>query len=197
MRITFITDRRLAPQRPLAEIAAAAVAAGVDRVQLREKDLNGGPLLRLAAELRSICRDGGAELVVNDRLDVALAAGADGVQLPATGLPVAAVRSAVGDRLRIGASTHHLEEARRAEAEGADWVLFGPVFDTPAKRRYGAAQGVEALERVLDRVRIPVWAVGGIDAETVQRLRHLPLAGVAVIRAIMLSEDIEKSVKNW
>ena len=161
---------------------------------MREKDLPGRELFRLTESLREVCRPAGCSLLVNDRLDVALAAGADGVHLPADGLPAAAVRQAVGNRFRIGVSTHSPEEAIRAEAAGADFVVFGPLFPTPAKLRFGSPLGIEPLREVLKRVALPVFAVGGIDTGTIEPLRDLPLAGVAVIRALMLARDIPEMV---
>ncbi len=194
MQIYFITDRKLRQDRPLVEIVRAAARAGVEQVQVREKDLPGRELFRLTEALREVCRPAGCSLLVNDRLDVALAAGADGVHLPVDGLPAAAVRQAVGKRFRIGVSTHSPEEAIRAEAAGADFVVFGPLFPTPAKLRFGSPLGIEPLREVLKRVALPVFAVGGIDTGTIEPLRDLPLAGVAVIRALMLARDIPETV---
>ena len=194
MQIYFITDRKLRQDRPLVEIVGEAARAGVEQVQMREKDLPGRELFRLAESLREVCRPAGCSLLVNDRLDVALAAGADGVHLPADGLPAAAVRQAVGKRFRIGVSTHSPEEAIRAEAAGADFVVFGPLFPTPAKLQFGSPLGIEPLREVLKRVALPVFAVGGIDTGTIEPLRDLSLAGVAVIRALLLARDIPETV---
>lgn len=196
MRLYFITDRKLGGGRSLEAIVGAAVAAGVDLVQLREKDLSGRTLFDLAGRMAAICHAAGARLLINDRLDVALAAGADGVHLPADGLPAAAVRARIGDRLLIGVSTHSAAEAARAERDGADFVVLGPVFPTASKRRYGPPLGLEPLRAAMEQVKIPVYAIGGVNAETVEKLRDLPLGGVALIGAIMNADDIAASVRR-
>ena len=134
--------------------------AGLKAVQLREKDLEVRDLLSLAGRLRESTRRHGARLVVNDRADVALAVAADGVQRTGTSLPVWALRSISPSGFLIGASVHSVAEARTAEPEGADFLFFGPVYDTASKRQCGPARGLAALERVLGR-GVPVFAVGG------------------------------------
>ncbi len=195
MEVYFVTDRTLWPDRSLPEIVREASAAGVKYVQLREKDLGTREMRVLAGELVEACRPGGARLLINDRLDIALAAGADGVHLPLDGLPVSTVRRVLGKRLLIGASTHSLEEAERAESAGADFLVFGPVFPSPDKLRYGPPLGIEPLRAVLEKVYIPVFAIGGIDTGNVGELRHLNLGGVAVIRALMTAKDIPATVR--
>jgi thiamine-phosphate pyrophosphorylase len=160
------------------------LGAGLRAVQLREKDLAVRDLLALAKELRESTRGHGARLVVNDRADVALAAEADGVQRTHTSLPVRALRALSPPGFLIGASAHSLAEARQAEAEGADFVVFGPVYDTPSKRAFGAPQGLGALEAVAGSVSRPVIAVGGITPARVREVLAAGAAGVAVIRGI-------------
>jgi thiamine-phosphate pyrophosphorylase len=173
------------------------LGAGVRAVQLREKDLGAAELLELARPLREITRQAGAPLFINDRADVALAVEADGVQRGHTSLPVRLMRTVVGNRLLIGASVHSLEEARVAEQEGADFLLFGPVYDTPSKRAYGAAQGVESLRRVVEAVSIPVFAIGGITPERVHEVRKSGAHGVAVISAILAAERPAEATKAF
>ncbi|HEX7212778.1 MAG TPA: thiamine phosphate synthase [Methylomirabilota bacterium] len=179
----LITDRRTA-SRPPADIVDECLGAGLRAVQLREKDLAVRELLALAKELRESTRRHGARLVVNDRADVALAAGADGVQRTHTSLPVPALRAISPPGFLIGASTHSLAEARQAEADGADFVVFGPVYDTPSKRAFGAPQGLGALEAVASGVARPVIAVGGITPARAREVLAAGAAGVAVIRGI-------------
>ena len=163
-------------------------------IQVREKDLDGGPLLRLTETILRAAA-GRAPVLVNDRLDVALAAQAAGVHLPASGLDVGAVRRQVGPTVMIGRSVHSVSSARAAENEGADFVLFGPVFETASKAAYGPPQGVEVLRRVVEAVRIPVWAIGGITSETAKALRGLPIAGVGAIGAIAEAADAATAVR--
>jgi thiamine-phosphate pyrophosphorylase len=156
-------------------------------VQLREKDLGGRDLLSLAGALGAATQRHGARLLVNDRADVALAAGADGVQRTHDSLPVAVIRR-IAPPLLIGASVHSLAEARDAEAEGADFLVFGPVFDTPAKRPYGPPQGIEALRAVTAASARPVLAIGGITPGRVREVLGAGAAGVGVISAILAAE---------
>jgi len=179
----LITDRTTASRAP-ADIVEECLGAGLRAVQLREKDVAVRDLLALAKELRESTRRHAARLVINDRADVALAAGADGVQRTHTSLPVSALRAISPPGFLIGASTHSLAEARQAEAAGADFVVFGPVYDTPSKRAFGAPQGLGALEAVAGAVSRPVIAVGGITPDRVREVVAAGAAGVAVIRAI-------------
>jgi thiamine-phosphate pyrophosphorylase len=183
----LVTDRA-ASARPLPDVVEECLAAGLRAVQLREKDLDARALLGLAQSLREATRRHGAKLLVNDRADVALAAGADGVQRTYLSLPTAVLRRIVPPPLSIGASVHSTTQAREAARDGADFVVFGPVYDTPSKRQYGAPQGLAALERAAATAGAPVVAVGGITPERVAEVRRAGAAGVAVISAILAAE---------
>ncbi len=189
----LITDRHHTGGRPLLEVLSRAFEAGVRAIQIREKDLGGRELLSLASSIRSSIP--GARLFVNDRVDVALAASADGVHLGQQGIPVRAVRERFRDIL-IGASTHSLDEALRAEEEGADFVTFGPVFYTPSKAPYGPPLGVERLKKVTERVGIPVFAIGGIKRENVKEVIDAGAHGVALISAIMEAPCVEDAARG-
>ncbi|HKC09826.1 MAG TPA: thiamine phosphate synthase [Methylomirabilota bacterium] len=179
----LITDRAAAP-RPPADVVEECLAAGLRAVQLREKDLEPRELLTLADTLREATQRHRARLIVNDRADVALAASADGVQRTHSSLPVAALRGITPAGFLVGASVHSEAEARGAAAEGADFIVFGPVYDTASKRRYGPPQGLAALEAVTRAVDRPVLAVGGLTPERVTDVLAAGAAGVAVIGAI-------------
>jgi thiamine-phosphate pyrophosphorylase len=182
-RLYLITDRAASP-RPLVDVVEECLGAGLRAVQLREKDLEVRALLALAAPLREATRHHGARLLINDRADVALAAGADGVQRTHASLPVAALREITPPGFLIGASAHSTAEGCEAAAQGADFVVYGPVYDTPSKRRFGAPQGLAALEAAAAASTRPVLAVGGITPERVGEVRAAGAAGVAVIGAI-------------
>jgi thiamine-phosphate pyrophosphorylase len=182
-RLYLITDRAASP-RPPVEIVEECLGAGLRAAQLREKDLEVRALLALATPLREATRHHGARLLINDRADVALAVGADGVQRTHASLPVAALREITPPGFLIGASAHSAAEARDAAAQGADFVVFGPVYDTPSKRRYGPPQGLAALEAAAAASTRPLLAVGGITPERVGEVRAAGAAGVAVIGAI-------------
>lgn len=164
----------------------AALAAGLPAVQLRDKDLGGRELLALAERLRAATAVHGAQLWVNDRVDVALAVEADGIQLGVAALPVGVVRTLVPPRVAIGYSAHGLAEAAAA---AADVVVFGPVWATPSKTAFGPPQGPERLREVVGAAGVPVVAIGGIDVERARAARAAGAAGVAVIRAILGADD--------
>jgi thiamine-phosphate pyrophosphorylase len=186
-RLYLITDRGAAA-RPPVDVVEECLAAGLRAVQLREKDLEARPLLEVARALRDVTRAHGARLLVNDRADVALAAEADGVQRTHASLPVAALRAITPRGFLVGASTHSLGEARRAQVEGADFIVFGPVYDTPSKRAFGPPQGLAALRQVAGAVTRPVIAVGGLTPARVPEVLAAGAAGVAVIRDIYAAE---------
>ena len=182
--LCLITDRSVV-RGAIEGAVESCLGAGLRAVQLREKDLAVRDLMSLAQRLRESTRRHGARLLVNDRADVALVVGADGVQRAGTSLPVSALRSISPPGFLIGASVHSVDEARAAEPEGADFLLFGPVYDTPSKRQYGPPQGVAALERVASAVRLPVFAVGGVTPARVAEVMRAGASGVAVIAAIL------------
>jgi thiamine-phosphate pyrophosphorylase len=171
----YVTDRR---QGDLTTQVARAVASGVDMIQVREKDLAAVELLDLVCRIRDIAAGhpgSRTKVLVNGRLDIALIAGIDGVHLPGDGLPAAQVRPHVRT---LGVSCHSTEEAIHAERDGVDYIIFGPVFDTPGKK----AVGIDALRRVVHAVKIPVLAIGGISSENTQVVIEAGAAGIAAIR---------------
>jgi len=180
----LISDRQLRPV-PLATVIEECLDAGLRAVQLREKDLATRELLALAADLRAVTLRYSARLLVNDRADVALAVGADGVQRTERSLPVAALRHALRAEMLIGASVHARDAAAAAEASGANFAVFGPVYETPSKRAFGPPQGLAALARVTESVRVPVLAVGGVTPERAREVVAHGARGVAVIGAIL------------
>lgn len=152
-------------------------------LQLRDKDLGGAALYALAVELRRITRLHQTQFFVNGRVDVAMACGADGVHLGAGSLPISAIKQ-VAPHLLVGVSTHDIDEVRQSEHEGADFVVFGPVFATPSKQGILAARGVDQL-RSACTLGIPVVALGGIDVKSAGACCEAGAAGIAVIRAVL------------
>jgi thiamine-phosphate pyrophosphorylase len=192
----LVTDRQQTCGRPLVDVVHAALDGGVDAVQLREKDLLGAELLRLATQLRDLTTRYGAALLINDRIDVALAAGADGVHLGQDAIPPADARRIVGATRLVGTSTHSPAEAGAAGAGGADFVVFGPVYRTPSKTPFGPPRGPDELAEVTASVRLPVFAIGGITAERVAEVRQAGAAGIAVISAIIAAEDPTRAAQE-
>jgi thiamine-phosphate pyrophosphorylase len=185
----LITDRHQTNGRPLAEVVRLSLEGGVKAVQLREKDLSSAALYRLAAELRVLTAEYGARLIINDRPDVALAVAGDGVHIGVNSLPVSAVRRIVGQSVIIGYSAHGIDEALRAQTDGADFVTFGPVHATPSKFVYGQPCGVNTLAKAVSALKIPVIALGGISPANISETLSANAAGIAVISAIMAAGD--------
>ncbi len=214
MVLCFVTDRRsLAatesgePQKTLLSKIEAAAGAGVDWIQIREKDLSGrdcGLLTREALQRSAKSQAGNAartRIFVNDRLDIALTESADGVHLGEKSLPLAEAKRLVVDRgerkdFVVGVSCHSLEAARSAARDGADYLFFGPVFATPSKAAFGAPQGLERLAEVCREVSIPVLAIGGITMENASACLAAGASGIAAIRLFQDTGDISSVVQS-
>jgi len=200
----LVTDRHQTGGRPLVPLLREAVAAGLRAVQLREKDLATRPLLLLAEEVLRLTREHGAWLLINDRVDLTLALGADGVHLRSDSLSVSVARRLLGPDRVIGVSAHSVEEVVQAESEGADFAVLGPVYDTSSKRSYGPSIGLPPIQEASRRCRIPVFAIGGITAPRVHDVRRAGAFGVAVISSILTAEcvasatrDLLNAVTSW
>jgi thiamine-phosphate pyrophosphorylase len=188
-RLYLITDRSRAGGKALAAVVREALEGGVKAVQLREKDLPAAALYPLAVELRRITSEFNARLIINDRLDIALAVGADGVHIGVNSLPVAAARRLLGKGNIIGYSAHSIDEALRAQADGADFVTFGPLYTTPSKAAYGEPCGVKKLADAVSALDIPVIALGGISSANTTEALSANVRGIAVISAILAAAD--------
>lgn len=193
--VHLITDRRLVPDLvAAARLALAGLPRGAVALHLREKDLAGAALLGLARELGAACQATGQLLLVNDRLDVALSAGADGAHLPSAGVPPAEARRLLGTGRLLGVSCHSAAEVERARQGGADFATFGPIFDTPSKRALGSPVGLEALAQAA-RLGLPLVGLGGVEAGRAAAVREAGAAGVAAIRAWLVGPDPAAAVR--
>jgi thiamine-phosphate pyrophosphorylase len=181
-------------RREISRVVGAAVDAGVTFVQLREKKLTARMGYELACDLAALTRGSDTRVLVNDRADIAAAAGCHGVQLTATSLPADVVRAAFGPEFVIGVSTHSVEEVRAAASGGADFALFGPVFETPGKE---AVQGLDGLKIACNAVApFPVLAIGGIDAGNMLSVMSAGAGGFAAIRALNDVGGVEEFVRK-
>ena len=185
--LCLVTDRKRTKSGDAAATVAASLDGGVGMVQLREKDMPPFELLRLARRLRLVTR-GRALLVVNDRVDVAMLSGADGVQLGETALDVADVRKLVGPDMLIGRSVHSEVGAVDAECQGADFLVLGTVFET-ASHPDGRVGGLDLVREVTEAVGIPVLGIGGITPANAASVMEAGASGAAVITAITMSDD--------
>jgi thiamine-phosphate pyrophosphorylase len=179
----------------LLDLLVQAAKAGVDLIQIREKDLHGRTLFELVKACVNVVRPFGAKVLVNDRIDVALAAEADGVHLASNSIPVAAARQLVGDRLLLGVSTHSLQQVKQAE-NAADFVVYGPVFQTLSKLKYGEPVGLNSLGEIVDATKLPVIAIGGITEANYDSVLHKGAAGIAAIGMFAKTDSLSKLIRK-
>jgi thiamine-phosphate pyrophosphorylase len=142
-------------------------------------------------------RGQGGRVMINDRVDLALALGADGVHLRADSLPVAVARRLLGADRLIGVSAHSTDEVARAESDGADFAVLGPIYETPSKRAYGPPIGLRPIEEARRRCRIPVFAIGGITVARVAEVRRAGAYGVAAVSAILSAASVEAAIRQF
>lgn len=193
--IYLITDRTLAIKGIIAEIIEA-LEGGIRFIQLREKDLGGKDLLSLAREIRELTFEFGAKLIINGRIDIAALSAADGVHLGHLSVSPTEARRLVGAERLIGVSTHNIEEAKKAQTEGADFITFGPVFHTPSKAPFGEPVGTDKLREVKKAVSIPVYALGGIKKKNIKEVVSAGADGISVISAIIGTDDVKGSAES-
>lgn len=191
-----ITDEDVAGGLSHAEITQRAISGGADVIQLRDKACGSGDLLQIGRVIREITRKTGTLFIVNDRLDVALACGADGVHLGQDDLCAGVARQIAPDGFIIGVSVGTLEEAIRAEREGADYLALSPVFSTASKYNAGPGHGLGILQDMRRNISIPIIAIGGINTGNVNDVIAAGADGVAVISAVVGSPDITEAARQ-
>ena len=196
LRVYLITDlKRIGKDRFLSAVEEA-LQGGVRALQIREKDLNPNDLLALALEVKPLVQRYHAKLFINDRADIAVMAGADGVHLTETSIQAREVKNSFPD-LIVGVSTHSIKGARRAETQGADFITFSPIYETPSKANYGPPQGLDLLRQATQTVRLPVLALGGITLHRVPECLEQGAFGVAVISGIWDSTHIKQQSSEY
>lgn len=196
LRLYAITDRRALPAGvTLAQAVEAALDGGVTCLQLREKTASAGEILTLARTLLPLCRARKVPLLINDRVDIALAAGADGVHLGQDDLPLPEARALLGPDRILGATAHTVEEALRAQAEGADYLGVGAMFPTGTKTDT-VPTSADTLKAICAAVSIPVVAIGGVNAQNLPTLAGTGIAGAAVVSAIFSQSDLTAAART-
>ena len=188
-RLHVLTDTSLQTHLSHGELAALAIAGGADTIQFRQKSGAIREMIRVAGQLKALCRKSGVTFMVNDRLDWALASRADGIHLGQEDFPIPLARKILGEKAVIGGSAGTLEEARQCLQEGADYVGFGPVFPTTSKEDAAPASGLDLLERVVREIALPIIAIGGITQENTPRVMQTGAYGIAVISAVCCQKD--------
>lgn len=186
-----ITDRALLGKTSEVEAARQCYEGGADVVQLRMKDTDGGEMLEIAKKIQEIAQEYCKFFIVNDRVDVAVLAGADGVHLGQSDIPVSEARRLCGDDMILGVSVSTVEEAKKAVEDGADYLGVGPVFTTKTKPDAGEALGLDAIYDISRAVDVPVVGIGGINKGNALDVMHAGADGVAVVSAIMAKPDIK------
>jgi thiamine-phosphate pyrophosphorylase len=194
--VYVITDRRVAGDRSILDVVRAAIRGGTSVVQLREKTATTREMVELGQALHAITRQAGIPLIINDRLDVALAIAAEGVHVGHDDMPVSLARRLIGPDLLLGASPETVGEARQMERDGANYLGVGDVYGTPSKSDAGIPIGVDGLTEVIRDVSIPVVAIGGITLENAGLVIQAGAAGVAVISAIIGAPDPEAAARR-
>ena len=194
-RLLLVTDRQQTKGRPLLSVLAQALKAGSPSIQLRERDLCARELLALADQIGQLAVLRGSQLLINDRIDIALSVEGAGVHLRSDSLSVSVVRGLVGTDRLLGVSVHSVSEAMQAEAEGADYVVFGPIYETPSKHLYGRPLGLSKLEEAARAVRVPILGIGGVTAARARDMRSAGAFGVAVIAAVLGAADAEAATR--
>ncbi len=196
MELYIVTDRQASRGRDHLELVRAALEGGADTIQLRDKGMSGRELYSLALEMGTLVRSCGATFIVNDRLDIALAAGADGAHLGQDDIPVSAARAISPARFIIGASVGSVAEALEAERDGADYLALSPVFSTPTKGDAGPGHGLDVLRQIRSAVSVPVIAIGGINHGNARDVILAGAEGVAVISAVLGAEDVRSAARS-
>jgi len=197
-RLYLITDRRMFDSvESFCRVVEQALSAGVKALQLREKDMMTRELLDLSYRMRDLCWRYGAKLYINDRLDIALSASADGIHVGRSSIPLKDLRRVVGTKLKIGYSAHSTEEAVEAYDDGADFITLGPIFPTPSKMQYGDPVGLKPLRETTERVGVPVFGIGGIKSGNISEVMSCGASGIALISGILSAGDPAASAREY
>ena len=194
-RIHVLTDTALQSHFSHMELARLAIKGGADTIQFRQKTGATREMIEIVRQLKQLCLDSGVTLIVNDRIDVAIAAEADGVHLGQDDFPIPLARKLLGESSIIGGSAVTLEEAQKCLAEGADYIGFGPVYPTTSKADAGPVTGIKLLKQAVEAIPLPIIAIGGISVENAPEVMQAGARGIAVISAVCCQEDPEQATR--
>jgi thiamine-phosphate pyrophosphorylase len=194
-RLHVLTDTVLQTRFSHSDLARLALRGGADTIQLRQKSGSTREMIRIAAQMKKLCSDYDVPLIVNDRVDVAIAADADGVHLGQDDFPIPLARELLGQEKIIGASASDIIEGRKCLEEGADYIGFGPVYPTTSKDDAGAVKGVDTLIQIAEALSAPIIAIGGISSNRVSEILQAGAHGIAVISSVCCQEDPEQATR--
>jgi thiamine-phosphate pyrophosphorylase len=195
-RLHVITDTALQSAFSHTELTKMAIQGGADTIQFRQKVGSTREMIETAVKMKSICRKAGIPFIVNDRLDVAMAAGADGVHLGQDDFPIPMARSLLGKEIIIGGSAASLEEAIKCLDEGADYIGFGPVYPTDSKEDAAPVTGIQLMKEIIDTIPLPLIAIGGISPENTPVVLKGGAHGIAVISAVCCRDDPAEATRT-
>ncbi len=195
-KLYLVTNRKLCSNLALHDVIKQAVKSGIKAVQLRENDLSYDELLKLSSQIYNITSKANVKLFINNNIDILKKINADGIHCKEKGISVSFARSLFPNHL-IGVSCHSLKSARKAEDDGADFIVFGPIYSTPSKIEYGEPQGVNKLLEITSTVRLPVFAIGGITPARIKECLNAGAYGVAVISAIMGAKNVVEVIDKF
>ena len=194
-KLHILTDTVLQSRFSHMEITRLAIAGGADTIQYRQKSGSTREMIEIARNMKRLCSEAGVVFIVNDRLDVAIAAEADGVHLGQDDFPIPMARELLGEGRIIGGSAATLDEARKCLSEGADYVGFGPVYPTSSKDDAGPVSGIDILKQVVEIIPLPIIAIGGVGAENIPDVMRAGARGIAVISAVCCQDDPEEATR--
>ena len=192
-KIYLVTDEKACLEKDFYSCIEEAIKGGVGIVQLREKNISTKDFYEKALKVKEICKNYGALFIINDRLDIAQAVGADGVHLGQSDMPIEEARKILKDKFLIGATARNIEEAKRAELLGADYIGSGAIFGTSTKDNAKKLE-MEELKKIVASVKIPVFAIGGININNVGSLKNIGLQGICAVSGILSEKDCKKAV---
>ena len=194
-KLHVLTDTVFQSRFSHPELAGLAIRGGADTIQYRQKSGSTREMIRIAAQMKQVCSDHGVPLIVNDRVDVAIAAGADGVHLGQDDFPIPLARELLGQDMIIGASASNIGEVEKCLLDGADYEGFGPVYPTTSKDDAGSIKGIDNLVQVVKAVPLPIIAIGGISLDNISEILWTGVHGIAVISSVCCQEDPEQATK--
>lgn len=189
LKLYLVTDRQWLNGRKLTDDLEKAILGGVTIIQLREKNLSDEEFIKVANVVKKLCQKYNIPLIINDNLTVALAVNSDGIHIGQDDIPASIIRKKIGPDKILGVSAHNLKEALQARHDGADYIGVGAIFPTETKND-ATIVTLDKLQKICDRIDIPVVAIGGIKIDNISKLKNINIAGVAVVSEIMKAEDI-------